>query len=334
MKKIWYILCLTILVLIAGVFIILGTQMPGEGRLSALSPLTAEQRAMSQRLSAHVDKLAGEIGARHGKAPAAYAVAGDYIAAAFRRAGLRPYFEPFGERGQYRDVVAEIEGASEGAGGEIIVVGAHYDTVPETPGADDNASGVAVMLELARLLKSEPLTHGLRLVAFANEEPPHFLTQDMGSLYHARRAVQRGDRIRLMISLEMLGYYSSEPGSQDYPAPFSYFYPDRADFVAFVGNFRSRAALKEAIGLFRGARQFPSEGLAAPVVLAPDVGRSDQSAFWLQGVSAFMVTDTADHRNHAYHNAADVPASLDYEAMARVTTGLAEMLTGLAGAQP
>ena len=331
MKKTLCILCLVILVLTAGVFIILGTQMPGEGRLSALSPLTAEQRAMSQRLSAHVDKLAGEIGTRHGKVPEAYAAAGDYIAAAFRRAGLRPYFEPFGERGQYRNVVADIAGAG---GGEIIVVGAHYDTVPETPGADDNASGVAIMLELARLLKSEPLTHGLRLIAFANEEPPHFLTQDMGSLYHARRAVQRGDRIRLMISLAMLGYYSSEPGSQDYPAPFSYFYPDRADFVAFVGNFRSRAALKEAIGLFRGARQFPSEGLAAPVVLAPDVGRSDQSAFWLQGVSAFMVTDTADHRNHAYHNAADVPASLDYEAMARVTTGLAAMLTGLAGAQP
>lgn len=330
MKKTWCILCLTILVLSAGVFIILGTQMPGEGRLSALPPLTAEQRAMSQRLGAHVDKLAGEIGARHGAAPAAYAAAGDYIAAALRRAGLRPYFEPFGERGQYRNVVADIAGA----GGEIIVVGAHYDTVPETPGADDNASGVAVMLELARLLKSESLTHGLRLVAFANEEPPHFLTQDMGSLYHARRSAQRGDRIRLMISLEMLGYYSSEPGSQDYPAPFSYFYPDRADFVAFVGNFRSRAALKEAIGLFRGARQFPSEGLAAPLLLAPDVGRSDQSAFWLQGVSAFMVTDTADHRNHAYHNAADVPASLDYAAMARVTTGLAAMLTGLAGAEP
>lgn len=330
MKKTWCILCLAILVLTAGVFMILATQMPGEGRLAALPPLTVEQRAMSQRLGAHVDKLAGEIGARHGAAPAAYAAAGDYIAAALRRAGLRPYFEPFGERGQYRNVVADIAGA----GGEIIVVGAHYDTVPETPGADDNASGVAVMLELARLLESEPLTHGLRLVAFANEEPPHFLTQDMGSLYHARRTVGRGDRIRLMISLEMLGYYSSEPGSQDYPAPFSYFYPDRADFVAFVGNFRSRAALKEAIGLFRGARQFPSEGLAAPLLLAPDVGRSDQSAFWLQGVSAFMVTDTADHRNHAYHNAADVPASLDYEAMARVTTGLAAMLTGLAGAKP
>ena len=331
MKKTWFILCLTILVLTAGVFITLGTRMPGEGRLAALPPLTAEQRAMSQRLRAHVDKLAGGIGARHGAAPAAYAAAGDYIAAAFRRAGLRPYFEPFGERGRYRNVVADIAGAG---GGQIIVVGAHYDTVPETPGADDNASGVAVMLELARLLESEPLTHGLRLVAFANEEPPHFLTQDMGSLYHARRSVGRGDRIRLMISLEMLGYYSSEPGSQDYPAPFSYFYPDRADFVAFVGNFRSRAALKEAIGLFRGARQFPSEGLAAPLLLAPDVGRSDQSAFWLQGVSAFMVTDTADHRNHAYHNAADVPASLDYEAMARVTTGLAAMLTGLAGAKP
>lgn len=331
MKKTLLILCLTVPALAAGVFLYLGMQMPGEGRLSALPPLTAEQRAMSRRLRAHVNKLAGEIGARHGEAPGAYAAAGDYIAAAFRQAGLQPYFEPFGDRGQYRNVVAEIDGVSRAAG--IIVVGAHYDTVAETPGADDNASGVAVMLELARVFAARPLRQGLRLVAFANEEPPHFLTRDMGSLYHAGRSAERGDMIRLMISLEMLGYYSSEPGSQDYPAPFSYFYPDRADFVAFIGNFHSRAVLKEAIDLFRAARQFPSEGLAAPVVLAPDAGRSDHSAFWLHGFRAFMVTDTADHRNHAYHSADDVPASLNYDAMARVTTGLAGMLAGLTGAE-
>ena len=331
MKKI-VLISVSALAVIAAVLIYLGMKMPGEGRLSALPALTAEQQAMSRRLRVHVDKLAGEIGARHGQAPEAYAAAGDYIESAFRQAGLQPDFEPFGDKRQYRNVVAALDGADSAAG--IIVVGAHYDTVPQTPGADDNASGVAVLLELARLLGARPLNRGLRFVAFANEEPPHFLTKDMGSLYHARRSAERGDVIRLMISLEMLGYYSSAPGSQGYPPPFSYFYPDRANFVAFVGNFRSRHVLKRALGLFRETKQFPSEGLAAPVVLAPDVGRSDQSAFWLNGFRAFMVTDTADHRNHAYHSANDVPASLDYDAMARVTTGLAGMLARLANEEP
>ena len=149
------------------------------------------------------------------------------------RPGCNPILSRSATSANTENVVAALDGADSAAG--IIVVGAHYDTVPQTPGADDNASGVAVLLELARLLGARPLNRGLRFVAFANEEPPHFLTKDMGSLYHARRSAERGDVISLMISLEMLGYYSSEPGSQGYPPPFQLFLSRPGELCGLCG---------------------------------------------------------------------------------------------------
>ena len=152
----------------------------------------------------------------------------------------------------------------------------------------------------------------------------------MGSLYHAKRAYDRTESIMAMISLEMLGYYSSEPESQNYPRPFNFFYPDTANFVAFVSNLASRSLLRFSLQAFREIGEFPSEGLAAPTALVPDVRRSDQAAFWRYGYPAFMVTDTAAYRNYAYHNVGDVPNSLDYASMARVTTGLVHVIKQLA----
>ena len=336
-----------------GIVVIMGTfsiYMPGEGRIEQLKPLSHEQFHAAQRLKHHVNILAGEIGERHYNIPEAYIAAANYIETAFGENGLVPYLEAFGDKSQYQNIIAEHYGAT--LPDEIIVIGAHYDTVAMTPGADDNASGVAVMLELARQIKTMQLDRSIRFIAFANEERPHYLTDNMGSLHHAKRANQRGDNITAMISLEMLGYYSNEPGSQNYPdpfhyleyyfhkysgrnysGPFHYLYPDTANFVAFIGNFASRKLLRQSIKTFRETAEFSSEGIAAPVALVPDVRRSDHAAFWRYKIPAFMVTDTMAYRNHAYHNVGDVPNSLNYDNMARVTSGLIYMIKLLASVE-
>ncbi len=303
--------------------------MPRESISTGLSPLTNEQRELSYRLEQHVMKLAGEIGERNDSNPIAYNNAADFIAETLQESGLVPYEEELGDKLQYRNIIAEHYGITHPE--ELIIVGAHYDTVWLSSGADDNASGVAVMLEIARQLKTKQLARTIRFVAFANEEYPHFLTDNMGSLFHAKRSYEREDKIIAMLSLEMLGYFSDEVDSQTYPSPLSWFYPNKANFIAFVSDFSSRHLLKKSIGIFRKSMSFPSEGLTAPVALIPDVRRSDQAAFWRYNYPAFMVTDTAAYRYNAYHNAKDAPDRLDYGAMTRVTTGLIAVLEELAG---
>jgi Zn-dependent M28 family amino/carboxypeptidase len=208
-----------------------------------------------------------------------------------------------------------------------VVVGAHYDTVPGSPGADDNASAVAALIELAGMLRGEPLP--IRFVAFANEEVPYFLGTEMGSFVSARRSRERGEKLRAMLSLEMLGYYRDAPGSQSYPPPLGLFYPDRADFVAFVGDLGARRLVRRSIALFRKHGKMPSEGVAAPSFV-PGVTWSDHWSFRSHGYPAVMVTDTAFNRYPHYHLPSDTPEKLDYERLARVTLGLAEVLRELA----
>lgn len=322
-------LLLTALLILAGsAFFASMIIMPGKNPAGELPSLTAGQQQSANAMREVVETLATEIGERHHEAPAAYQQAADYIYAAFKQNGLTPYTEIFGDKEQYQNIVAEHYGRE--IPDQVIVVGAHYDTVWMTPGADDNASGVAVMLELAKKIANMSLKRSVRFVAFANEEYPFFFTRDMGSLHHARQASERGENIQAMFSLEMLGYYSDEPESQNYPKPFKWLYPDTANFVAFVSNYKSRGLLLDSIKLFRDSGQFPAEGMAAPVMLVRDVRRSDQAAFWRYGYPAVMITDTAGFRNFGYHNVSDVPASLNYEHMARVMTGLLELLVSLA----
>lgn len=220
----------------------------------------------------------------------------------------------------------EINGTAEDA--SIIVVGAHYDSVPGTPGADDNASGVATLIELARALRALRPVQTLRLVAFVNEEPPFFHFGEMGSGIYARAARLRGDAIRIMFSLEMLGCYEDRRGSQRYPPLLRHFYPDRGNFIAFVSNLRSHAALREAVRAFKASSDFPVESLASPSFV-PGVSWSDQLSFWREGYRALMVTDTAFHRNPRYHGPDDTTDTLDYGRMAQVGMGLADCLRRL-----
>ena len=284
-------------------------RMPGTSHAGPLPPLTGETHALSLRLRLHVAALAAKERNVDLETP------GRYIEQAFRSQGLEFSVQEFVSAGRR---VRNIE-----AGAGDIVVGAHYDTVPGSPGANDNASGVAVLIELAAMKMP------VRLVAFANEEPPYSFGPDMGSWAWAKRARDRGEPIRAMFSLEMLGYYRDTVRSQQYPAPLGLFYPDRADFIAFVGDLGARGLVRRSIAAFRKSAAFPSEGVAAPAFI-PGVTWSDHWSFRRHGYPAIMITDTAFYRYPHYHLPSDTPDKLDYERMARVTLGLAAMLNELA----
>lgn len=292
------------------------TAMPGASHAGALPVLTSEEHALAARLRAHVQHLAKSERNTDLDTPARY------IAEAFARHGLGAQMHRFESGGR---TVANVEVSP--SGNARVVVGAHYDTVPGSPGADDNASGVAALLEIAGLLGREGLP--IRFVAFANEEPPYFMGPDMGSWVSARRSRERGENLRAMLSLEMLGYYRDEPGSQRYPPPLGFFYPDRANFIAFVGDLGVRDLVRQSIALFRRHAKFPSEGVAAPSFI-PGVTWSDHWSFRRHGYPAVMVTDTAFNRYPHYHLPSDTPEKLDYERLARVTLGLAGVLRELA----
>jgi len=306
-------------------------RMPGTSASAALPPPTAEESALASRLAATVQELAGKIGARNVARPAALAAAADVIERELTQAGLSVARESFDVEGVRCDnLVAEVHGVSRAT--EVVVVGAHYDSADDAPGANDNGSGVAVLLELARGLASSAPARTVRFVAFVNEEPPYFRKADrMGSRVHVARAVARGDRVVGMLSLETMGWFSDAPGSQKYPFPFSLYYPDRGDFIGFVSSSDSAELVRDVVGRFRERASIPSQGGALPARL-PGVGWSDHESYTLVGVPALMVTDTAPFRYPHYHTTDDTPDKVDVARLARVTVGLAHVVRGLASA--
>jgi peptidase M28-like protein len=305
--------------------------MPGESWRGALPPLTAKEERIAGALEGHVVRLAGTIGERRVLRAATLEEAAAWIEEQLRGLGYVVESEEFQADGKRcRNLRAEIPGGARQA--EVVVVGAHYDSVIGSPGANDNGTGVAALLELARLLKASAPARTVRLAAFANEEPPYFQTEEMGSLVHARAARARGDSIVAMISLETLGYYSDRPGSQSYPWPFNWCYPSTGDFIGFVGNWSSRKLVRRAIDAFRRHARFPSQG-GAPPGFIPGVGWSDHWSFWQAGYPGIMVTDTAIFRYPHYHTAQDTPEKIDYRRMARVVAGLEKVVLDLAGAE-
>lgn len=303
-------------------------RMPGASYAGPFKPLTTAEDASRRRLEADVRHLAVTIGERHVWNPPGLRAAADYIESTLRGLGYAIGIQEWRSHGiDVRNIEASLPGRDRP--GEIVLVGGHYDSVMGTTGANDNATGAAAVLEIARALAAAPRARTVRLVAFVNEEPPHFNVGEMGSQLYARDAARRGDAIVAMLSLETLGYYSDEPGSQSYPFPFNLFYPDRGNFVAFVGNIGSRGLVRRALGAFRGAVQFPSEGVAAPASV-PGVSWSDHGSFWAHGYPALMVTDTAPYRYPHYHSPADTPEHIDFARLARVVGGLTQVVETLA----
>jgi hypothetical protein len=272
--------------------------------------------------------LAENIGERNVYHPDALAEASAYIERVWLEQGYRVTPQTYEVEGIPCSNL-EVTHAGIKHSEQILLIGAHYDSVSGSPGANDNGSGVAALLEIARLLKDVETDCTVRFVAFVNEEPPFFFRRQMGSMVYARGARKRNDDIRLMISLEMLGYYSERPGSQRYPPLFRYFYPDRANFIAFVSNLRSRRMLHRFSTAFQRHSEFPAEHVATCWWI-PGVAWSDHLAFWRQGYRALMVTDTAFYRYPHYHAATDLPDELDYACMAAVTEGIAHAVASLA----
>jgi len=303
-------------------------RMPGESYSGELPELSESQKLLATRLFQKVEVLSDTIGERN-----VYQYDALLEAASF----IEEYFD--GLAGDLRRQEYEVNGKLvwnielELAGikypEEIVIIGAHYDTHPGTPGANDNGSGVAALLLLAEhFSKNRANKKTLRFVAFVNEEMPFFSTPDMGSRVYARESYDKEEQITAMISLETIGYYSEREHTQNYPFPVGFFYPTKGNFIAFVGNLSSRGLVESSIKVFRESVEFPSEGASLPEAL-PGIGWSDHSSFWKHGYEAFMLTDTAPFRYPYYHLPGDTPDKLDYESMARVVEGMQRVIEEL-----
>ena len=303
--------------------------MPGESWHGTPPKPDAAAIALQQSLRRTVETLAGEVGIRNVRHAEALTEAARFIEAELAVAGLKVERQTFTTDGvSTANLIVTIPGGA--AAREIVVVGAHYDTAAPTPGADDNASGVAAVLELARLAARRRPLRTLRFVFFTNEEPPYFQTEKMGSLVYARACRSRGDNVTAALSIESVGVFSDATDSQHYPWPFSWFYPSTGNFLAFIGNPASRDLTRRATVVFR---QYATVGSEAAVM--PDsidgVGWSDHWAFWQVGYPAVMVTDTAVFRNASYHKPTDTPEKLDYERLGRAVRGIDAVVVDLAG---
>jgi hypothetical protein len=319
---------LRVAIAVAAILVLLwwfGMRMPGKN-VSKAGPLSPDEIALREELRANVQKLAGEIGERNLRRYAQLNAAADFIEDSFSQAGLRTRRDSYDVRGQIcHNIEAEIPGVQP----EIILVGGHYDSVFGSPGANDNGTGASAMVALARRFATSKPKHTLRFVAFVNEEPPYFLSGEMGSLIYARRCKEHGNKISAMISLETIGYFSDAPNSQKYPSPgLGMFYPNVGNFIGFVSNVKSRALLRRVIALFRKNAKVPSEGASLPAFI-PGVSWSDQWSFWQQGYPAVMVTDTAPFRYPYYHSSDDTPDKLDYDRFTLVVSGMKNVIEGL-----
>ena len=299
--------------------------MPGRSYEGPLPQITAEEIELAARLKQHVAAIASDP--HNVEHYASLEKAAQYIERTLAAAGYRVVSQPYEAAGAIvRNLEATIEPAETGPDTKTVVVGAHYDSIDDAPGANDNGSGVAAVLELARLLKDlRPAHTRLRLVLFVNEEPPYFQTGDMGSYRYAGLLAGRGEPAAAMISLETIGYFSDAPGSQQYPPPFGAVFPNRGNFVAFVGMTGSRPLVHEAMASFRRHTSFPSIGGVAPGFI-PGIDWSDHWSFAQHGFQAMMITDTAIFRYPHYHRRTDTPDKVDYERLARVTKGIERVL--------
>lgn len=279
-----------------------------------------------QRLESHVRFLSVECRPRDWSSPAGLAKAGAYIEGAFQQSGGRAWKQTFEARGRTYTNHGVTFGPESGP---RLVVGAHYDACGDLPAADDNASGVAGILELARRLGSNPPACRVDLVAYTLEEPPFFRTQDMGSAYHARSLATEKAEVRAMISLEMIGRFEDGPDTQHIPFPLSFLYPDRGNFIAIVGRFSDISLTRRIKSAMQAATLLPVRSLSGPRWI-PGVDFSDHHPYWDRGYTAVMITDTAFNRNRDYHSEGDTPEKLDYRRMAQVVQGVEMAIRELA----
>jgi Zn-dependent M28 family amino/carboxypeptidase len=307
------------------------THMPLKSYHGPLQPLSYDESEIAARLSADVKYLSQTIGERSLSRPESLTAVTDYVHNSLQRAGYTVTEQTYLATGRpVKNLEAILSGGEATAG--VVIIGAHYDSVAGTVGADDNATGVAATLALAQLLRGSKPRRTIRFVLFVNEEPPYFQTDTMGSLVYARQLQRDHVAVSAMISLEMLGFYSDAPGTQKYPPVLGLLYPSRGDFIGFVGNPESRDLLHRSLRKFRESTSYPSEGLSAPADW-PGVGWSDHWSFWQEHYPAIMITDTALFRNPYYHTPFDTADRVDFAKMARVVGGVRRVVESLAAEQ-
>jgi hypothetical protein len=285
-----------------------------------------------QRLKRHVIMLAETLSPRDYQHPQNLDRVAAYIRQEFEQAGGKVSEQPFQVRGvTYRNIRAFFGPQTQ----ERVVIGAHYDAAGALPAADDNASGVAGLIELAHLVgkssASKPLKTAVELVAFTLEEPPFFASASMGSAVHAKSLKDQKVPVRLMLCLEMIGYFSDAPGSQRFPvAAMKLMYPTVGNFIAVVGKLGQGGVVKRIKKAMQGASSLPVHSINAPPSL-PGIDLSDHRNYWNAGYDAAMITDTSFFRNSAYHTARDTPNTLDYRRMAMVVEGVYAVALAEAG---
>ncbi|MDY7016037.1 MAG: M28 family peptidase [Cyanobacteriota bacterium] len=295
--------------------------MPGKSYAGKLPPLTPAEALLKDELMKDVQKIASEIGEHNYIFYDNLVAAEQFLSDSFAAAGYPVHRQTYavGDR-EFHNLEVEIKGSQKPD--EIIIVGAHYDSVAGSPGANDNGTGAAAVLSLARAFAGEEMARTLRFVEFVNEEPPFFWTENMGSLVYAKGCHSREENVVAMLSLETIGYYSDRPGSQSYPLGLlDKIYPITGNFIAFVGNLASGSLVRRVVGNFRSHTQFPSEGAALPGNIT-GAGWSDHWAFWQMGYPALMVTDTAPFRYPYYHTMQDTPDKIDGDRFARAVAGI------------
>ena len=313
--------------IISGLFYI--TNMPGKSYKGSFQPLSKSEQLLSDRLKAHVFMLASKIGERNIWKYNSLEASVNYIERVLIELGYEVKEQEYVVNKKIvKNIEAEISGISRKK--EIIIVGAHYDSFKGSPGANDNASGVAALLEIARFFTKEKPSRTVRFVAFVNEEEPFFQTINMGSRVYAARVQGNDENIVAMLSLETIGYYSDEVDSQNYPFPLSFVYPKTGNFIGFVGNISSRKLVHQTISFFRSHTAFPSEGASAPGWIT-GIDWSDHWSFWEEGYPAIMITDTALYRYKHYHKPQDTPDKIIYNRFARVVLGITQIVKDLSG---
>ena len=320
-----------VFLVLPGGAILYTVHMPGWSHAGPIPPPTPAEQAMIPRQERTIQVLAHEIGPRNVRNARKLHAAERHITDELKALGLQVATQ---EIVVFDTPTHNVEVAFPGAAlpDEIVLIGAHYDTVTLSPGADDNATGVAALLEIARALAAPDapkLDRTVRLVFFVNEEAPFYKEEGMGSVAYARRSKARDEQIVGMLSLDMLGYYSDDSGSQRFPPIYRWEWRDAGDFILIMGGLRARPFVQQAVGLFRETTAMPCRGIA----VAPEFAGSDRSDHWsfhLEGYPGAIVTDTGVSRNPHYHQLTDTLDTLDLNRLARVTSGLITVTQRLA----
>ena len=304
--------------------------MPGTSYSGALLPMTGEEVVTRNHLSGHVDALAKEIGPRNIARAGSLDKAADYIVKILTSYGYKPNELPFQFGGvlKMKNIEVVIPGKDPGQG--AIIVGAHYDSFSDSPGANDNASGVGCLLEMARLLKNQPHQHPIRLVFFTNGEPPYFKSTEMGSYHYAMMCKEENIKVTAMISIDEIGFLPDVIATQHFQSPLSGIYPQMGNFIMAIGNQQSIDLVREFVGDFRKLEKYPFEGLAAQDPFTNGMENSDHYYFWKLGYPAIWITDTIFYRYGDYHKPTDVGARVDVDKVSRVVTGITEVVEDLA----